>query len=747
MRIAALDLLRGLAALSVAGAHFFLYAGIAPATSDVVSIMAVEVFFALSGFVLAPQIIRITTNRRVRDLAIFLARRWMRTIPAYLLALICTWLILGSSELSDLGRYAFYLQNLTSQQNTLDYFTVAWSLSVEEWFYLVVPALMLLSTIWTRPWQSALAFVIIIGVLRLWLAPTAHWDDAVRRVTLFRIDAIAYGFLFFVISRRLELERKPIAAILSASVTALALALATTAIVTGRAAAAIEQFFPFVAAAFGISTVWLATTWRRLPSAMIPLSDWAGRLSYSVYLFHSIILTLVFAMTDNDVALRGAIYLGTTLAVAALVYRFIEEPVLDARPRYSEGQTLHAQGKILANAGGDRFHYRSHDGAGDALHNLAAVLLPKMKRFAAHAGVILLSTVIALLCSELALAALWPRSLGMQERMTSSYGDYYLNSPNTETHQTLGGSEATYKINAMGLRGPPFDPAVPSVLVLGDSFTFGYHLNQADTLTAKLQELADRDLGAGKLQILNGAVPAWGLTDQVAFLQDYAWRFKPTVVLSMINYTSISVAYQSPVFSFDGKTLTRTRPLPAANMPYPTPDVFGHPNDSAVDRWLFAHSEIAVLAKQLDDQIAARNYTLGRPQDPQASAAPSIFTSESLDRPRIQAFTRAAIRLLKSQSDALGATLIIADDGFRWQMKPETGAKSIDLVGLEIAPDVVSEIDAPFVDATPAMIQAKQSGRTIELSDGHPTGLANQILAATIWGLLRQRLATLSPRI
>ena len=51
-----LDAVRGLAALGVAVPHYLMVRGIGGNAAEIVSILAVEVFFVLSGFVLGPQL-------------------------------------------------------------------------------------------------------------------------------------------------------------------------------------------------------------------------------------------------------------------------------------------------------------------------------------------------------------------------------------------------------------------------------------------------------------------------------------------------------------------------------------------------------------------------------------------------------------------------------------------------------------------------------------------------------------------
>src|SRR4051794_26212890 len=79
-RIVALDFLRGLAALSVAIPHFYMHASNGESvTWEVISVTGVEVFFVLSGFVLAQQLLYCVERGDLRTLRTFLVRRWMRT--------------------------------------------------------------------------------------------------------------------------------------------------------------------------------------------------------------------------------------------------------------------------------------------------------------------------------------------------------------------------------------------------------------------------------------------------------------------------------------------------------------------------------------------------------------------------------------------------------------------------------------------------------------------------------------------
>src|SRR5262249_21673156 len=129
----------------VAVPHYLVLCGVAADAAEMVSVLAVEVFFVLSGFVLAAQILDCIESRDWANVRVFLARRWLRTIPPYLFALVVVSAVSEQSSGPDFLRYALYVQSLVLPANAHDYYPVAWSLSVEEWFYVTFPLLAFLS--------------------------------------------------------------------------------------------------------------------------------------------------------------------------------------------------------------------------------------------------------------------------------------------------------------------------------------------------------------------------------------------------------------------------------------------------------------------------------------------------------------------------------------------------------------------------------------------------------------------------
>ena len=72
------------------------------------------------------------------------------------------------------------------------------------------------------------------------------------------------------------------------------------------------------------------------------IPNYLGKISYGIYMYHWIILELIFKMhfsqMDNPILFNGLLYsiiLSITILVAGLSYKFIEQPLLNRKEKYS----------------------------------------------------------------------------------------------------------------------------------------------------------------------------------------------------------------------------------------------------------------------------------------------------------------------------------------------------------------------------------------------------------------------------
>ncbi|MFM1854106.1 MAG: hypothetical protein RL164_1424 [Bacteroidota bacterium] len=146
-RVFGLDILRFIAIFMVLLGHSLILAP--QSVKKVVNPFlydGVAIFFVLSGFLIGGILLKVLNKGAASwaGLIDFWKRRWMRTLPVYLFVLlyllIYTGLVLPKKFPSEWYRFFFFIQNIFGHHRP-GFFAEAWSLSIEEWFYLSVPLL------------------------------------------------------------------------------------------------------------------------------------------------------------------------------------------------------------------------------------------------------------------------------------------------------------------------------------------------------------------------------------------------------------------------------------------------------------------------------------------------------------------------------------------------------------------------------------------------------------------------------
>lgn len=148
-RIFGLDLLRAIAIICVLIAHttFIISEKLDNAFTYEFGFLGVEFFFVLSGFLIGGILIKLTTSEgglSFEKIKSFWIRRWFRTLPNYYLIFVFSSInevLYRHHYDSHFLTFLIFSQNFTSPPPP--FFNVSWSLSIEEWFYVTFPILML----------------------------------------------------------------------------------------------------------------------------------------------------------------------------------------------------------------------------------------------------------------------------------------------------------------------------------------------------------------------------------------------------------------------------------------------------------------------------------------------------------------------------------------------------------------------------------------------------------------------------
>ena len=320
-----LDAFRAIAAYGVAAAHFWTFRE--SQQGEFWAAFFVELFFPLSGFVLAPQVLRVSAS--IRNLPVFYYRRWFRTLPPYWIALSLAAILAAAWFSCDFWMYASFLQDVGHWKPSVPFYSVAWSLAVEEWFYLLFPLWMWACTrIRFRPITAALIFCAGIQAARLW-AVAAGNVDAIRTLTGLRLDAIAMGFILWNF-RGYRPGRIPGLLLLLI----FGLGVGMLAAISQLESLSVWQKWAFIQAAMVCSVLilWGFIRWEPLqpPAWFSWICEWAGRISYPLYLFH-----LFFLPKAEKTLPNFCLYLVVLTGFCAAFHIIVEIPILRRRPTYA----------------------------------------------------------------------------------------------------------------------------------------------------------------------------------------------------------------------------------------------------------------------------------------------------------------------------------------------------------------------------------------------------------------------------
>ena len=322
-----LDLLRGFSGYGVAFCHLhaFIYKSI---HLEYLSLLFVEFFFVLSGFVLYPQLIQIFNNKS--NLVIFYQRRWIRTLPLYFIVIFLVSAIFNEVFGKDFFKYLLFIQKIIPNFLSSDYYPVAWSLSIEEFFYLFFP-LILIFLGKNNLIKKIIIFFVLIMIVKFLLADKVN-ANFFRTGTLFRFDAILLGFILRFFQDKLFKFKY-------FSLIFLIVLFFVFYFSEGYILANNEEYIikiSFIILLQILSLLTLNTFLIFEPIMKIKLiknfSILISKQTYSVYLIH-IIFIYFLEKVQLSVFNTVFIYILLLFIFSSLIYYFIESPLLKMRPK------------------------------------------------------------------------------------------------------------------------------------------------------------------------------------------------------------------------------------------------------------------------------------------------------------------------------------------------------------------------------------------------------------------------------
>ena len=336
--ILGLDVMRAIAVSLVLlchwSGHFGYWFGVAvPDVMDFAGDTGVELFFALSGFLIGRILIDlIGRGPDWRAWRVFMARRAVRTLPLYFLWLGLLLALFPPREdvFAVALRFATLTQNLLTPMPPDYYFAVTWSLTIEAWFYfLFAGALFLLARFVNRDRALAICLTLFI------LAPLALRISLGGRpgIVIYRIDEIAYGVLMARLSMG-RVWRHPWS-MLAAGMGLIVWAANGLSGLPESLAAPLTPAVVVAGCALGLPAA-LAT--RRAPAWIEVPVRWIASRSYALYLIHFTILVDIAETRLWEPGILAAlpaavVAIAVPFGLAELSFRLLESPLARRRPR------------------------------------------------------------------------------------------------------------------------------------------------------------------------------------------------------------------------------------------------------------------------------------------------------------------------------------------------------------------------------------------------------------------------------
>lgn len=360
-RIFGLDVVRASAILFVVFSHLYYVADITNPTfisfSGLFGYFGVEVFFVLSGFLIGTILLKkyLTNDFSFAEIKTFLKRRWFRTLPAYYLVLLFNIVLAITFNYDYTGwwKYFLFVQNLVTYD--IPFFRESWSLSVEEWTYLLLPFVLFFGSklLKISKKHSFLIITLVLIVLfhlfryyaylNLEVYEMDIWNTEIKSTVIYRIDAILFGFIiawlhyfyseflyklrvyFFIIAMHLFFFQFVVMNVLQYD-------LVTTPFYFK------VLYFPFTSLIVALGMPFFIY-WKSTNTLIQRPIVFLSKISYSMYLLHYSIVAVLFkyVLTSLAININGfvliVVYLTTTTILSYSLYRFFEKPIMDLRDK------------------------------------------------------------------------------------------------------------------------------------------------------------------------------------------------------------------------------------------------------------------------------------------------------------------------------------------------------------------------------------------------------------------------------
>jgi peptidoglycan/LPS O-acetylase OafA/YrhL len=320
-----------------------------------VASFGVDVFFALSGYLITSLLLGERARRGQVNLRAFYVRRALRILPAYYAsiaaAVLLTWVAAPAFTRSFHGPSdaRFFTTTLASYVALVGNWSgaplpsslaVLWSVCIEEQFYVLFPPTFARSTRKLPVVLPALVGLVVAWGARVYLA--AKSDGDLYRNTFAHADGLLLGALLAQATAGDASRARAWIGRHAAVLELVACVASTLALALRGGGSPLSYWASFLTSAICATTIVAAMALGHGPIARLlgrgPLA-WAGTLTYAGYLVHMYGVTAAFGITRRvalgvaETPVRIALAVLTTFALAYVAHVAVERPFLRIKAR------------------------------------------------------------------------------------------------------------------------------------------------------------------------------------------------------------------------------------------------------------------------------------------------------------------------------------------------------------------------------------------------------------------------------
>ena len=348
-----LDLLRALAIIVVVIYHAGIMGFPLPGRVHRFGWIGVDLFFVLSGYLIGGQLLAPLARDRHINLGRFFARRALRILPAYLV-ILAIYIFLPwwreYPEMTPWWKFIISVQNIGLHGGTA--FSYAWSLAVEDQFYLLLPLILLFVNRWRRA-AVIIPCVIVLGGIALrtflaWQNPATDSGVSFRGFqtwiyypTWTRLDPLVFGVGLAAVEKfRPRWWNGLMNSAIWLWLPGLALIVYALFIGEGEYLTITASVWQFPLIALGMATLLVSALSPRLPfrRIAIPGAAFIASIAYSAYLVQKLVIHFIaqFCASHNISPTSVPALIGVEVWVYVagfILFLLIERPFLRLRHR------------------------------------------------------------------------------------------------------------------------------------------------------------------------------------------------------------------------------------------------------------------------------------------------------------------------------------------------------------------------------------------------------------------------------